>query len=451
MSHDPTTFRVSCGAPSSLRLGCGLVGRPPEHFHTFELPFVLIGRDPHNDLVLNKKSVSQRHTYLQVIRGRVFFFDLKSRLGTRLADELRSKGWLAADPLIIWPFAISLLDPPNLSESDQPDLADPLTSRTAANDGLPEVVLSVRNGPHNRGRWRMTREMALVGRHPTCKIHLVDPNISTFHCSLVRTPRGLWMVDLLSRTGVQVNGVPMKWAPLADGDWLDIGQFTIHVQINKPPEPGPEASAVGTGVTPAFGGYLAAPTAWQPSLPQPPALLPLPPLTGLVEREGNLSETAGSSLILAILANMQNMQQQMFDHYQQSLIAFAEVFARLHGDQMETVRREVEQLRGLTDELHQVRAQLAAVGQGGSAGSKVMPVPPLLTGPNGIPADNQTGRAEAPRTAEAGSRANAAPTPSPEKLADGPQLHAWLNQRIDELQRERQGRWSKILSFVMGR
>ncbi len=462
MSHDPATFRISCGAASLLRLGYGRVGQPPEHVHTFEPPFVLVGRDPRNDLVLGKKAVSQRHAYLQVIRGRVFFLDLKSRLGTHLGAELRPCGWLSTEPLFIWPFAISVTDPQPLSEENLPN---PLTRRTEESDGLPEVVLEVRNGTEPRDRWRMTRELALVGRQPNCKIHLVDSSVSAFHCSLVRTPQGLWVVDLLSRTGVQVNGVPEKWAPLADGDSLSIGQYTIHVQIQTPPDSGREIArlsdrseketpAVNTGVIPTLGASLPSAAASQPGLPQLPALLPLPILTGLAEAEGGLSGPVGASLIMTVLHNMQSMQQQMFDHYQQSLFALAEVFARMHGDQMESVRREVAQLRSLTDELHQLRAQLAAAGPGraavGPSGSAVRPVQPALAGPNGVPAAKENGGARGPQGVEAGTPGNSASTPPGEKPADGPQLHAWLNQRIDELQRERQGRWSKMLSFVLG-
>jgi hypothetical protein len=30
-------------------------------------------------------------------------------------------------------------------------------------------------------------------------------------------------------------------------------------------------------------------------------------------------------------------------------------------------------------------------------------------------------------------------------------LHAWLNQRISDLNQERQGRWSRLLSKILGK
>jgi pSer/pThr/pTyr-binding forkhead associated (FHA) protein len=469
MSHDPATFRISCGVPAALRLGCGRVGRPPEQVHTFAAPFVLVGRDPRNDLVLDRKSISQRHTYLQVIRGRVFFLDLKSRVGTRLGADPYPSGWLTADPLILWPFALAFINPQPLSGTNPQELPDPLTRRTEEGEGLPEIVLEVRNGTALSYRWRMTRELTLVGRQPNCKIHLVDSSVSAFHCSLVRTRGGVWVVDLLSRTGIQINGTPVKWAPLVDGDRLTIGQYEILVHLQGVPPSGRETAeaadhsereppAAGGGLELAGSGLF--PVLAAPSILPPPAFLPLSLPAGLAELEGSLSGSAGSSLLLAVLHNMQSMQQQMFDHYQQSLIALAEVFARFHGDQMESVRREVEQLRSLTEELHQLQARLAQTGPGrgpavagpvSAASPATRPVQPALAGPAGIPAARVSNGSGSPAGVEAGDAGKSAAPPPVDIPGEGPQLHAWLTRRIDELQQERQSRWSRMVSFVLGK
>src|SRR5262249_56558407 len=85
--------------------------------------------------------------------------------------------------------------------------------------------------------------------------------------------------------------------------------------------------------------------------PALPTLLPAPVDTGLAELRRSLSTGGESGLLLAVVSQLQAMQQQMFEHYQQSLVTMVQVLARMHGDQMETVRQELEQLRGLTDEL----------------------------------------------------------------------------------------------------
>ena len=38
-------------------------------------------------------------------------------------------------------------------------------------------------------------------------MHLIGESVSSFHCSLVRTPLGVWVVDLFDKNGVRVNSI----------------------------------------------------------------------------------------------------------------------------------------------------------------------------------------------------------------------------------------------------
>ena len=51
----------------------------------------------------------------------------------------------------------------------------------------------------------MDQHLALIGRSPACKIRIVEPDVSKFHCSVVLTPHGVWVVDLYGQNGVFVN------------------------------------------------------------------------------------------------------------------------------------------------------------------------------------------------------------------------------------------------------
>src|SRR6516165_9409557 len=82
MSESPLElFRRACGLSKPLSLECEPLGQPdvdPAQY-CFDGPFVLIGRDPRSDLVLNDPQVSRRHAFFQAIAGRVFCIDLESR------------------------------------------------------------------------------------------------------------------------------------------------------------------------------------------------------------------------------------------------------------------------------------------------------------------------------------------------------------------------------------
>ena len=79
--------------------------------------------------------------------------------------------------------------------------ASPLVARGFDDQPLPEVALEFLNGPSRFAQWPMNRVMSLIGSSGGCKFRLADPSVSSFHCSLLRTHLGLWIVDLLGSLG----------------------------------------------------------------------------------------------------------------------------------------------------------------------------------------------------------------------------------------------------------
>lgn len=69
-----------------------------------------------------------------------------------------------------------------------------------------------------------------IGRSPTADIRLDDPTVSRRHAVVVRTPEGeLRVLDDRSMNGIGVNGETVDWSPIADGDELQVGRYTLHV------------------------------------------------------------------------------------------------------------------------------------------------------------------------------------------------------------------------------
>jgi hypothetical protein len=69
-----------------------------------------------------------------------------------------------------------------------------------------------------------------IGRSGSADIRLDDPTVSRRHAVVVRTPEGdLRVLDDRSMNGITVNGEPVDWSPLADGDELQVGRYTLHV------------------------------------------------------------------------------------------------------------------------------------------------------------------------------------------------------------------------------
>ncbi|HEX3294194.1 MAG TPA: FHA domain-containing protein [Solirubrobacterales bacterium] len=69
-----------------------------------------------------------------------------------------------------------------------------------------------------------------IGRSRSADIRLDDPTVSRRHAVIVQTPEGeLRVLDDRSMNGIRVNDEPVDWSPLADGDELQIGRYTLNV------------------------------------------------------------------------------------------------------------------------------------------------------------------------------------------------------------------------------
>lgn len=69
-----------------------------------------------------------------------------------------------------------------------------------------------------------------IGRSGRADIRLDDPTVSRRHAVVVHTPEGdLRVLDDRSMNGIEVNGEPVDWSPLSDGDTLQVGRYCLHV------------------------------------------------------------------------------------------------------------------------------------------------------------------------------------------------------------------------------
>jgi pSer/pThr/pTyr-binding forkhead associated (FHA) protein len=238
--NDPliARFADACGATAPLDLRVDLAGGGVLAEGSVAQPFTLVERDDTCDVTLSDPEINPRHVWLQVLGGRVFAADLGSRTGLLWPGGARGSGWLdVGTPARIGPFLLRLRGPAANRPSQYPPDYNPLASDPAAKD-RPTVALEFKNGRRAKDRWPVNRLLTLIGRAADCKIHLTADDISQYHCGLVSTPTGLWVVDLSGR-GVVVNGERMRVAPLPHGTELWVGRFLIGCQQTPPPNTPP--------------------------------------------------------------------------------------------------------------------------------------------------------------------------------------------------------------------
>jgi adenylate cyclase len=75
--------------------------------------------------------------------------------------------------------------------------------------------------------YTFTSGEVVIGRSPDCQVVLKDFGISRNHAKIQVAEDGVRIVDLKSKNGTQVNGVPVVEAPLKDGDRILLGKFQI--------------------------------------------------------------------------------------------------------------------------------------------------------------------------------------------------------------------------------
>ena len=223
------SFLDACRIPEPLQLAVEAEGARETGVRLLHQPFALIGRDERADVPLDHRLVSRRHVYLQVVEGHVFWIDLESRLGTLGSGRPRKFGWLDVDESMrIGPYEIRRLiggRPIRRDAAHQPPPETvPLVAKTYGPSPWPEVSLEFLNGPSRAAVWPMNRVLSLVGSAGGCKFRLADPSVSPFHCSLLRTSVGLWVVDLLGSDGVAVNNASLVAVRL--GQLKDAGTLT---------------------------------------------------------------------------------------------------------------------------------------------------------------------------------------------------------------------------------
>jgi pSer/pThr/pTyr-binding forkhead associated (FHA) protein len=432
---DDRLFLTASGMTTPLHLD--LDGPAPGRL-TLPQPFAVIGRHPQADVVLDDEQVSERHAYLQVVAGRVFCADLASRTGTHRPGTVGPAGWLGADPTVrIGPYTIRLR-------------GDDRTTPAAGDLGLPEITLEFLGWTTGPVRWPMRRPLVLVGRSHDCGVRLPGLDVSKHHCSLVRTPMGLWVVDLLGR-GIRVNGEPVRCARLGDGDELRVGPVLIRPRYDESSEPGarrlgaPRRGAAGPPSPrtaaredpPARGG---GPGDQVPLPRAPSASISIPELIAwpVAPEQADRQER----LLAPLVHQFGQMQQQMFDQFHQAIMMMFQMFGTLHRDQMGLLREEIDRVGQLTRELQELKAEVATASPDRSAREAPTAPPPVPSPGNGA-----WGVGGAPPVP---ARTDDPTGPPPDQHAYE-EIHTRLHQRIVAIQHERQDRWQKILSVLLGR
>jgi pSer/pThr/pTyr-binding forkhead associated (FHA) protein len=489
--HSVDLLLEACGAGGQLQVHVQRQGQGTGAYKKLFLPLAVIGRGDNTDLPLIDPQVSRRHAYVQLIDGRLFGMDLRSRTGTHWdAGGTTGVGWVASNqPIRIGPFVVRCEAPAPEEGSVPPDAANPLLGPPFyPEDEVPTLTLECIKGMQPLPPWQMTSTLALIGRRAhSYGLVIDDQSLASFQCSLLRSRSGTWVIDLLGLGGVVLNKRRVRWGRLDDGDQLQLGRYQFCVRFGEKvgaprrQEYSAEVAAMGEAnrlaqTAPGTNGNRSpAREATDTAVSSGGSLVAInsPYLT-----RTDLNET----LLMPLFNQFAAMQNQMFDQFQQALMMMVEMFSEMQRDQVSLIRQEVDRLHQITEELQSLQNELAkhpvppgwlpqvspetaaptmpaeaeanwdVPSPDTSASDTVMP--PLVEAPVAPPnpppleTGTQTPSAE---TSEAAAVPPGLKIPQPPLAAVDGEVHVWLYEKIAALQRERQSRLQKIISFLRGK
>jgi len=369
----------------------------------FDGPFVLVGRHQRADLRLDSPEISSRQLYLHMIGGRLFGVHLSNHNPTLWGTTAKVSGWVDAEKGIkVGSYRLRF---PSLTKTDRADpvhAANPLTAGSW--HGQP-VTLELQRGRSAPLPAVINRMMTLVGNLPICKLRMNSSRVSRIHCALVRSDEGLSVVDLVSREGVRVNGSNVRSKLLWEGDCLDIGGRELVVRYAK----GDETPSINESAANTEDGYSFSPTeiAVAANL-GPPKLVD--------------DEDAAESALGTIIEGFSSAQPQSAEQFRAMMAAMMQAFGMMFVEHRRFVQEEMSRLDELTRFIAERQAPPADPRTGAPTNGRKPPEEPVPD--------------------------LSVPLPP---LGDSPaadHVHAWLQQRIEEMGEKRASFWKRMAGML---
>ncbi len=406
MSDEGRLFLEACGASGPLRFEWVDPETSEVHSRDVEQPILVIGQDPAADLVLDGPSVEPFQAFLQLVDGRLCAFDLGSASGLRWGAIPRAVGWVNRGQLLRIGRHTIRLAGGDRDGGDSIVEPAPTSSRYVSRQSLPAVTVEFRVPSEGKqaGRQRedLDRVLLLCGRSDRCRIRFDGLPAAKVTCTLIRTPKGLWMTNVLPTEGATVNGAFCRFTRLEDDDVVQLGHLTMRVKYN------PTANAT-----------LSRPPSSQATLGLGPASQPCAIAGTVVPTDASSPE-----ILQPLLEQAASDPGLASSPFGQALVLMVRLLGDVHRDHLTLVRDELAEIRRLSVEMDKLR------------GKSRQPEPPYLPLPHPEPTNG------AAHPAGFDSQLEDAPRPSPEAVQE------IVSERLEAWERERQSRWRKLLRLL---
>jgi len=115
--------------------------------------------------------------------------------------------------------------------------------------------LTVQSGKHAGKKVKLLPGEVVVGRDEAAKLRIASSDVSRQHCKLVVTEESITVVELGSRNGTFIDGVPIHRSQvLESGSTLTVGPMTFRLEGGTPPTRKPEKARLNASDSKAAQG-----------------------------------------------------------------------------------------------------------------------------------------------------------------------------------------------------
>lgn len=331
-------FLHACGVPSALELEVESTSQARSIRFCLRQPFALMGSHPSADIYQPAEKVRPRHVYLQAIEGRIFCINVSQTGSAKTMDkEIKTGCWLKpGQPVQFGTRQFKLIEDRRKTSDSEQEWNDPLSAGSAFDIFGPRLTLEIRDNDSDSitKTWQIDRLITLIGRTSRCAIQLNDDAISNVHASLVLTAHGVFVVDLLGRGGISINGHQVRAGFLDVGDELTIGPFSMKLQPASVHELPFEKNRVLKALPSSDEAFIMiSPTENDLHEHAPHSHIPWP------------EDVTQSAVLRELRDQLQALQGPEYAKYQPVISKMIEEYDQISEDQLQAIRTELQLIR----------------------------------------------------------------------------------------------------------
>lgn len=309
------SFAAECGHPDGIAIVLRSAKDETSQAFQIKTPFAIIGTSDHCNIRISDRSILPEHAYVQVLGDQVFVCSFSERQPVICNSQPVNADWFDINQEF------------ELGEFQMRVLPDKGFRPLDTSESRPIIVARV-DGDDSSGRliWS-DKDVSLAGRTSACMFRMKSSSVSNIHCSIVRTPYSVWVVDLSGHRGTYIDGGPVQLACLPPECTLKVGRFELGIEVRHTDET--QSRAAGLIPVRIPKDSVSTPTRLEPD----------------------------QDLVRDLIAELSESQRHAQEHARQLISDVLASQERMHAERTDAMQHQIDQLLDVIKIMAQGQAQ----------------------------------------------------------------------------------------------